>query len=166
MAGGMPVKKSQQKYDYFYNSKRNMKKNDIPGKVVRIMMENDYFSQWLGIVVLDISEGNCSLQLTVRKEMLNGFGIAHGGIAFSLADSALAFASNSRNNKSLVLEASMAFTAPVKLGDVLTAKAVEQHITRRTGNYQITVTTGQGATVALFRGIVFRKEDEWFPTPK
>ncbi|HEX5003142.1 MAG TPA: hydroxyphenylacetyl-CoA thioesterase PaaI [Bacteroidia bacterium] len=143
-----------------------MKKNDIPGQVVNAMMENDYFSQWLGIEVIAISEGNCTLQLTVRKEMLNGFGIAHGGIAFSLADSALAFASNSRNKKSLVLEASMAFTAPVKPGDILTASAVEQHLTRRTGNYQITVSNGNGETVALFRGIVFRKEDEWFPAPK
>ena len=143
-----------------------MEKNNIPARVVSTMMENDFFSQWLGIEVLSVSEGNCSLRLTIRKEMLNGFGIAHGGIAFSLADSALAFASNSRNHKSLVLEASLAFTSPVKEGDVLTAVAQEQHVTRRTGIYQVIVTNQDSKKVGIFKGIVFRKEEEWFPHPK
>jgi acyl-CoA thioesterase len=140
-----------------------MKKNNLPERVVAEMMQNDYFSQWLGIEVISVSEGNCELRMKIRKEMLNGFGIAHGGVAFSLADSALAFASNSRNHKSLVLDASMSFTAPVKESDILTAVATEQHVTRRTGIYQVTVTTHENRKVALFRGIVFRKEEEWFP---
>ena len=69
-------------------------------KIVDTMYQNDAFSQWLGIEIIDVYEGFCQLKMTVRKEMLNGFQIAHGGIAYSLADSALAFASNSHGRKS------------------------------------------------------------------
>ena len=131
-------------------------------RIVSKMMENDRFSEWLGIEIEEVKEGYCRLSMTVREEMLNGFGIAHGGIAFSLADSALAFASNSRNQKSLVLDASMTFTAPVNNGTVLTAEAVEANVTRSTGIYHITVTDSNGKKVAFFKGIVFRKSDNWF----
>ncbi|MBL0340980.1 MAG: hydroxyphenylacetyl-CoA thioesterase PaaI [Bacteroidetes bacterium] len=127
------------------------------------MMAQDYFSQWLGIQVESVSPGNCRLSLTLRKEMLNGFGIAHGGIAFSLADSALAFASNSHNRKSLVIETSMSFTAPAREGDVLTAEAEEVNLTGRTGIYYVTVTDQENKKLAVFKGIVFRKPDHWFP---
>ena len=70
-------------------------------KIVAKMYNNDFFSKWLGIETLDISKGNCKLKMTIRKEMLNGFNIAHGGITYSLADSALAFAANTHGNKSL-----------------------------------------------------------------
>ena len=69
-------------------------------KIVDKMYQNDAFSQWLGIEVVEVKDGYCKLNMTVRKEMLNGFQIAHGGIAYSLADSALAFASNSHGRKS------------------------------------------------------------------
>lgn len=127
------------------------------------MMEMDYFSQWLGITVKSIDEGTCTLEMTVRKEMLNGFGIAHGGIAFSLADSALAFASNSRNRKSLVINTSVSFTGAVKEGDVLRATAEEISVTNRLGIYQVTVTREDGYKVLVFTGTVFRKDDLWFP---
>jgi acyl-CoA thioesterase len=140
-----------------------MKKNTLPAAIVDEMMRNDFFSQWLGIEVVSISEGNCVLRLKVRKEMLNGFGIAHGGIAFSLADSALAFASNSGNRKSLVLDASMAFLTPVQEHDLLTATASEHNSTRKTGVYMVEVVNQDNRKVALFKGIVFRKNDEWFP---
>ena len=70
-------------------------------QVVDHMMLHDKFSQWLGIEVLDIQEGYSKIKMTVRGEMVNGFGIVHGGIAFSLADSAFAFACNNRNNLSV-----------------------------------------------------------------
>jgi len=70
-------------------------------KIANKMYEQDAFSQWLGIKIVNVSDGYCQLKMTVRKEMLNGFHIAHGGIAYSLADSALAFASNSNGKKSL-----------------------------------------------------------------
>lgn len=140
-----------------------MKKDNIPVKVVDTMMAHDYFSQWLGIRVESVSQGFCRISLTLRKEMLNGFGIAHGGIAFSLADSALAFASNSHNKKSLVLDTSMSFTSPAREGDVLTAVAEELNSTRSTGIYDVWVTNQEGKKIAVFRGTVFRKADLWFP---
>ncbi|HMT28458.1 MAG TPA: hydroxyphenylacetyl-CoA thioesterase PaaI [Bacteroidia bacterium] len=140
-----------------------MEKINTPAKVVAEMMANDFFSQWLGINVETVSAGFCRISLTIRKDMLNGFGIAHGGIAFSLADSALAFASNSHNRKSLVLDASMSFTAPAKEGDTLTAIAEEVNLTNRTGIYYVTVTNQENKKIAVFKGIVFRKADQWFP---
>jgi len=142
--------------------KKKLKKNNLPAEIVSRMMENDTYSQWLGINIDEVSEGFCSLTMVVRKEMLNGFGIAHGGIAFSLADSALAFAANSHNKKSLALDASISFTTPVKENDRLTAIAEEVNLTRKTGIYYINVQNQDGKKVALFKGIVFRKDEEWF----
>jgi acyl-CoA thioesterase len=85
--------------------------------VINHMLKNDRFSEWLGIEVLEFAEGSCKISMTVRDEMMNGFNIAHGGIAFSFADSALAIASNGYNKLSVALETSMSFTAPVKTGD-------------------------------------------------
>ncbi len=140
-----------------------MENNSIPARVVAKMMELDHYSRWLGIAVKSLSAGTCSLEMTIRKEMLNGFGIAHGGIAFSVADSALAFASNSRNRKSLVINTSVSFTGAVKEGDVLLAVAEETNLTNRLGIYQVTVTRQDGTTVLVFTGTVFRKDDLWFP---
>nr|MCS5614407.1 hotdog fold thioesterase [Candidatus Neomarinimicrobiota bacterium] len=94
-------------------------------KIVDTMYQNDAFSQWLGIEVVEIKDGYCKLNMSVRKEMLNGFQIAHGGIAYSLADSALAFASNSHGRKSLSVETSISHTVSVKEGDVLTGTTKE-----------------------------------------
>lgn len=127
------------------------------------MMEQDYFSQWLGITVNTIGEGVCTLSMTVRKEMLNGFGISHGGVAFSVADSALAFASNSRNRKSVVINTSVSFTSAVQEGDELVASAEEMNVTNRLGIYQVTVTRKDGKNVLIFTGTVFRKDELWFP---
>ncbi len=135
----------------------------LPERIVDEMMGNDFFSQWLGITVESVFQGNCKLKMVVRKEMANGFGIAHGGIAFSLADSALAFASNSRNRKSLVIETSVSFTYPVSVGDELQASATEINLTKRTGVYQVLVTNQSGKPVAHFKGVVIRKDDLWFP---
>jgi len=140
-----------------------LKKNDLPAQIVAKMMDRDYFSQWLGIVVKSVSEGFCSLEMTIRKEMLNGFGIAHGGVAFSLADSALAFASNSRNRKSLVINTSVSFTSAVKEGDLLEATASEVSLTNRLGIYNVIVSRTGGEKVLIFTGTVFRKDDLWFP---
>jgi len=139
-----------------------MEKNTQPARIVAKMMENDLFSQWLGIDVVRVSEGSCELKMRIRKEMMNGFGIAHGGITFAFADSALAFASNSRNKKSLVIDASLSFTAPVKEGDEITAIAREHSFTGKTGVYLIEVTNQEGRQVAIFKGTVYRKPDEWF----
>ena len=127
------------------------------------MYDRDAFSQWLGIRRLEDGPGFCSLEMDVRTEMVNGFGIAHGAITYALADSALAFASNSRNKKSLVINTAVSFTAPVREADFLTAIAEETNITNRLGTYQITVNRQDGAKVLLVTGTVFRKEELWFP---
>ena len=87
------------------------------------MMENDFCSQWLGIKPLLIEEGHCILEMQVRKEMLNGFGTLHGGMAYSLADSALAFASNSYGRISPLINGNMSYSKSAKIGDVLKAEA-------------------------------------------
>lgn len=124
--------------------------------VVDHMMNKDLFSQWLGIQVIEIREGYSKISLTVRPEMVNGFGIAHGGIAFSLADSALAFACNNRNNLSVALDVTITFIKAVNTNDVLTAEAKEIHNGKSTGVYLITVHNQRNEQVAFFKGTCFR----------
>lgn len=126
--------------------------------VVAHMIENDLFSQWLGISVLDINDGYSKIQMTVRPEMINGLGTVHGGIAFSFADSAFAFACNNRNVLSVALDTSINFIKPIFIGDVLTAQAKEIHNGRSTGLYHITITNQNNYIVALFKGTCFRTE--------
>lgn len=127
-----------------------------PQEVVTHMMKNDLFSQWLGIEVLDVKAGYSKIKMIVRKEMINGFGIVHGGIAFSLADSAFAFACNNRNTLSVALDTSINFTKPVHVGDLLTAEAKELHNGKSTGLYYISITNQNDHTMALFKGTCFR----------
>lgn len=127
-----------------------------PAAVVDHMMEKDRFSQWLGIEVLDIKEGYSKIKMTVREEMINGFGIVHGGIAFSLGDSAFAFACNNRNNLSVALDTAINFLKPVHVGDILTAEAKELHNGRSTGLYQISICNQNDHLVAQFKGTCYR----------
>jgi acyl-CoA thioesterase len=124
--------------------------------VVDKMMQEDAFSRWLGIEVLEVREGYSRLRMTLRDEMLNGFGVIHGGIAFSLADSAFAFACNNRNNLSVALDTSITFTKSTQPGDILTAEAKELHHGRSTGLYLVTIINNRGEQVALFKGTCFR----------
>jgi acyl-CoA thioesterase len=138
-----------------------MDKQMVAEKVVNTMFANDYFSQWLGIEIVKIEPGTCILKMKIRKEMLNGFSIAHGGIAYSLADSALAFASNSHGRKSLSVETSISHTVSLNEGDIIFANAQEINLTNKIGVYYITI-THDGNTVALFKGTVYRTSREWF----
>jgi acyl-CoA thioesterase len=131
-------------------------KDRLAENVVEHMVENDYFSQWMQVKVLEIKEGYSKIQMTIRKEMVNGFGIVHGGLPFSLADSAFAFACNNRNNLSVALDVTITFTKAVNVGDELTAEAKEVHNGRSTGVYLITVTNQKNEQVALFKGTCFR----------
>jgi acyl-CoA thioesterase len=133
-----------------------MNNNELAKQVVTHMMQNDLFSQWLGIEVLEVKEGYSKIKMTVRKEMINGFGIVHGGIAFALSDSAFAFACNNRNVLSVALDTSINFTKPVHVGDILTAEAIELHNGKSTGLYHITVSNQNDHVVALFKGTCFR----------
>ena len=131
-------------------------------KVVDKMFESDWFSRWLGIERLVVEKGHCKLKMQVRKDMLNGFGTLHGGITFSLADSALAFASNAHGRLSVALEASISFPLKAVEGDILIAEAVEQNLSNRTGIYYITVTNQRQEKIGLFRGTVYRTDKKWF----
>src|ERR1043166_5650719 len=133
-----------------------MNENLLATNVVDHMMQNDYFSQWMGVEVLQVKEGYSKIRMTIRNEMVNGFGIVHGGLPFSLADSAFAFACNNRNNLSVALDVTITFTRAVNVGDVLTAETEEIHNGRRTGVYLIHVTNQKNEQVALFKGTCFR----------
>ncbi len=120
------------------------------------MYAADAFSQWLGIEIMEIGVGTCIISMTVRPEMVNGYGVAHGGITFSFADSAFAFASNSHGRKAVSIETSISHTRPVQVGDRLTAVAIELNLGNTIGIYQVVVKNQDNKTVALFKGNVFR----------
>jgi acyl-CoA thioesterase len=129
--------------------------------IIDVMMSKDYFSQWLGIERLQEGDGFCKLRMTVRPEMCNGFEIAHGGISYSLADSALAFASNSHGRQAVSVETSISHIKPLKAGDVITATAEEKSRSNKIAIYEVRVEIENGELAALFKGTVFRKETEW-----
>ena len=133
----------------------------IPREIVNKMFDKDAFSQWLGIEIVDVSEGYCQLTMKVRKEMLNGFHIAHGGIAYSLADSALAFASNSHGRKSLSVETSISHMVSIKAGDMLTAMTKELSRSDKVGVYLITITNKENQEIAIFKGTVYCTSKDW-----
>lgn len=127
-----------------------------PKEVVDYMISEDSFSRWLGIEVLEVREGFAKTKMVVRPEMMNGLGVVHGGIAFSLADSTFAFACNNRNTLSLALDTSINFLRPVQSEDTLTAEAKEIHNGRSTGLYQVTIFNQHQHTIAIFKGTCFR----------
>jgi acyl-CoA thioesterase len=137
---------------------------ELAKKVVDTMYNSDWFSQWLGIERLEEDAGKSVLRLTVRKEMLNGFAIAHGGISYSMADSALAFAANSYGIQSVSIETSISHVKMVQEGDVLTATAIEKETSEKGAAYEVNVTNQKGENVALFKGKVYKTGKEWFPT--
>lgn len=129
--------------------------------IVETMREKDAFSRWLGIQVRELSPGHAVLSMMITETMLNGFGVCHGGIPYALADSALAFASNSHGRKAVALDNSFSYPAPVMLGDEITAVAQERHCGNSVGIYDVTLRNQKGTVVGLFRGTVFRKGEEW-----
>lgn len=138
-----------------------MSDKDLANKVVDKMYDSDWFSQWLGIKRLLVEDGRCRLEMTIKKEMLNGFAIAHGGITYSLADSALAFASNSHGRMAVSIETSISHTKSLKEGDVITAEAKELSLTDKIAVYDVTVKNQNNETVALFKGTVYRTPKNW-----
>lgn len=128
-----------------------------PLTVVEHLMHVDSFSQWLDIKILEVKEGYAKIAMMIRQEMVNGFGIAHGGIIFSFADSALAFACNNRNNLSLALECNISFLKQVNIGDELIAETTEIYNGNSTGVYSISIINQNNKQVALFKGTCFRK---------
>lgn len=133
-------------------------KDILAKKVVDRMMETDHFSNWLGVKILDVKEHYSKIEMTLRKEMLNGFGIAHGGITFAFADSAFAFACNSDGKVTVALDVSISFPKAGKEGDMLTAEAKLVNKTNRTGLYLIEVKNQRDELVALFKGTCYKTE--------
>jgi len=139
-----------------------MAEKSLATQVIDAMYNNDPFSIWMGIERVEESAGRCVLKMTVKKDMLNGFGIIHGGVTFSLADSALAFAANSHGIQSVSIDNSINYFEPAKEGDILTATSEEVRLTHKTALYHITVTNQNNAQIALFKGLVYRTGKPWF----
>lgn len=135
-----------------------------PRAVVDRMMAGDAFSRWLGVEVLEVAARRAVIRMTVRPEMANGFGIAHGGIVYALADSAFAFATNSAGGGavSVAVDCTMSYPAAVRVGDVLTATGVEQSGSRKLGFCEVTVRNQEDAVVGHFRGTSYRTSRSLF----
>jgi acyl-CoA thioesterase len=133
--------------------------------VVGKMLATDALSRWLGLEVLEIAPRRSTCRMVVRQEMVNGFGTSHGGIVFSLADSAFAFATNASGRLSVAIDCSISYPAAVHPGDVLTAVAVEESASNRLAFCDVTVRNQAETIVGHFRGTVYRTAQEHFPDP-
>jgi len=116
------------------------------------MWAGDAASRVLGLRVVEMGEGRAVLEMTVEPHHCNGHGICHGGVTFTLADSAFAYASNSRNRTTLAQHNTISYLAPGRVGDVLRAEAAETDLSGRSGIYDVTVSDREGRRIALFRG--------------
>ncbi len=121
-------------------------------RIVKALMHRDRASHSMGIKIISAAVGNCCVEMRIREDMLNGHTTCHGGMLFALADSAFAFACNSRNQRTVIAAAHIDFLRPAVLNDVLRATAIEHTLGSRLGLYDVTVTNQRGETVALFRG--------------
>jgi acyl-CoA thioesterase len=129
-------------------------------RVVAGMMAKDAFSQWLGIEIVIVAPDASTIRMTVRDEMVNGFGVGHGGIAYSLADSALAFAANTHGKVTVAIDNGITYPAAVNVADTLTATAVLESSTKKLAFFRVTVTNQKGVLVAGFKGTVYKTEKE------
>ncbi len=139
-------------------------KKITPTEIVTKMFSADSFSQWLGIEFRHIKRGDVSLQMAVSDTMLNGFKMAHGGIAYSLADSTLAFSANSLGNQAVSIETSISHLKPVQADDVLTSFTKPLSISKRLARYEISIENQRHELVAILHGTMYRKEEQWQPT--
>jgi acyl-CoA thioesterase len=131
-------------------------------RVVETMMAADAFSRWLGIKVLAVRPREATVTMTVRAEMVNGFGVSHGAIVYALADSALAFASNTHGRITVSIENSITYPHAVRVGDELVATAEEEGASNRLGYYRVLVTRKDETVVGLFRGTVYKTKTDFF----
>ena len=118
----------------------------------RAMWEGDKASAAMGMQIVDVDEGRAILNKAVGPNDVNGHGICHGGVIFSLADSAFAFACNSRNQATVAQHNTITFISPARVGDVLTAVADEVHLNGRNGLYDVAVSNQDGSLIAHMRG--------------
>lgn len=126
-----------------------------------MMLDQDAFSAWMDIVVIEVEKGSCVLTCKIKSEMLNGFEILHGGITYSLSDSALAFAANSYGYKCVSIETSISHLRPALNNQVLTVKASEIHRGKTIGLYQVDIYNEENKIVSKFKGTVNISPDIW-----
>ncbi len=131
-----------------------------PAEIVDKMYANDAFSKWLGIQILEVKKGYCKLQMRVREEMLNGFKIAHGGVCYSLADSALAFAANTLGKQAVSIETSINHLKKIEKDTIISAEAIQETVNDKLGIYTIKIKQDKDL-VAIFKGVVYRTKKEW-----
>ena len=129
-----------------------------PQETAQFILNQDYFSQWMGVSLIEIRENYCLIEMPIRKEMINGLKTVHGGVTFSFAESALAFSSNNTGNAAVALNCMISFTKAVRLGDTLIAESILMADTRKTAVYDITITNQHKVVVASFRGTVYKLE--------
>ncbi len=132
-----------------------------PEEIVSLMLQHDHFSEWMKVKVLELGKGHCTLSCTTKKDMLNGFGILHGGITYSLSDSALAFASNSYGYKCVSVETSISHLRPVRVDTHLTVTCSEIHRGKTIGIYSVDIREDDGNLVSKFKGTVHISKDPW-----
>jgi acyl-CoA thioesterase len=142
------------------DGKRIRNEQVLAERVVAGMMARDAFSQWLGITIVDVRPRTATVRATVRPEMVNGFGVAHGGVVFSIADSALAFASNTHGKVTMSIDNAITYPATIHVGDELTAVAESESEATRLGFYRVIVRNQKDEIVALFRGTVYKTKEE------
>lgn len=133
-----------------------MKGEQIPYK----MLSQDAFSQWLGIEILECEIGRCKVAMSVRKDMLNSMNKAHGGISYSLADTAFGFAANTHGKYAVSIETSINHIEAIDEGDYLVAESVIEKVNNKLGFNVIEVKRGN-ELVALFKGVVYRTQKDW-----
>ncbi len=128
-----------------------------PQQVFDDMYTKDAYSQWLGIELIAIAEKYCKIRMFVREEMTNGFAIAHGGIAYALADSALAFAANTEGLQGITIESAIHHLKAIHIGDELTATASNIHSSSKLSHYEVKIENQRSVLVAWMKGIVYKK---------
>ncbi len=129
--------------------------------VKELMFANETFIKWLGIEIVEVGVGFAKIKMTVTNEMTNGHGTAHGGISYSLADSCFAYCSNSLGKKAMSIETSISHTRPAFVGDILFATSSLENVSNSLAVFNVKITNQADKVVALFKGTVFRKEENW-----
>lgn len=120
------------------------------------LYSQDAFSQWMGVELVDVKENYCLIKMSIKAEMINGLKTVHGGVTFSLADSALAFSSNTKGDAAVALNCYINFMKAVRLGDTLSAESILLNETRKTAVYEISVKNQDEELMATFRGTVYK----------
>lgn len=127
-----------------------------PRQVAEYMFDQDYFSQWMNIKMIEVKENYCLLEMPIKKDMINGLKTVHGGVTFAFADSALAFSSNNTGDAAVALNCIISFTKAGKEGDIFRAESILVNDTRKTAVYDIKITNQNSDLIAKFVGTVYK----------